>query len=288
VLILPVSLSLGLINLNGVVDVQFASYLGQGGVAAMNYAFRLYQLPEALFAIAVGTVLFPTLSKLAARNDSEQFRSTVSRGLRVIFFLLIPITALILVLSEPIVRLVYERGEFSAADTSLVAYTLFFFAFGSAFSGGSALLTRGFFSLERPWIPTLLALANLGVNALLNWAFIKPFELGGIALSTTSVSILTFLALLFMLRREMGRIDGMAILRTVVQVSLISAAAAAAAWPTWHWLDGMLGESLVAQLASLGTAMIAGAVVFLILAAAIKAPELSYFKSLRSPGSGKE
>ena len=79
---LPVSVSLGLINLNGVVDVQFASFLGTGGVAAMTFAFRLYQLPEALFAIAVGTVLFPTLSRIAARNDMDAFRSKITLGLR--------------------------------------------------------------------------------------------------------------------------------------------------------------------------------------------------------------
>lgn len=264
-LMLPVSLSLGLINLNGVVDVQFASYLGDGAVAAMNYAFRLYQLPEALFAIAVGTVLFPTLSKLAARDDIAGFREILTRGLKVIFFLLIPITMFILVLADPLVRLAYEHGRFSADDTQLVGSTLFFFAFGSTFSGGSALLTRGFFSLGRPWIPTMVALGNIAVNALLNWILIKPFDLGGIALSTTLVSTVTFFVLLVLMRRRLGRIDGRSILRSAVVVALVSALAALAAFAAWYGVDAGLGRGLAGQLASLGGALTSAFIVVALL-----------------------
>lgn len=280
-LMLPVSLSLGLINLNGVVDVQFASFLGDTGVAAMNFAFRLYQLPEALFAITLGTVLFPTLSKLAARDDRDSFRSTVSLGLRAIFFIMIPVSACVLVLSQPLVRLAYEHGQFTADDTGLVAQVLFFFAFGSAFSGAAALLTRGMFSLGRPWIPTTVALVNLGANALLNWIFIQFFGLGGIALSTSVVSFLTFLALLFFIRRELGRIDGSAIARTGIVVGLISAATAAAAYLGWRVFDSLLGRELLAQILSLGAAFAVAAAVFMALVLATRMPELKLVRILR-------
>lgn len=280
-LMLPVSISLGLINLNGVVDVQFASFLGQGGVAAMNYAFRIYQMPEALFAIAVGTVLFPTLSKLAARADRDAFRMTLTTGLRAIFFLLIPISLFLLAMSEPIVRLAYEHGRFTGEDTELVSHALFFFAFGSVFSGGSALLTRGFFSLSRPWIPTLLALINLGLNAFLNWLLIKPFGLGGIPLSTSAVSAATFLALLYFMRKELGRMDGKAILRSGIFVSVAATAAAGAAYLSWLFLDSWFGRSLVSQLAALGISAMEAAAVFLLIAWLSGMPEIGLLKIAR-------
>ncbi|RJQ42771.1 MAG: murein biosynthesis integral membrane protein MurJ [Gaiellales bacterium] len=280
-LMLPVSLSLGLINLNGVVDVQFASYLGDGAVAAMNYAFRLYQLPEALFAIAVGTVLFPTLSKLAARGDRDGFRDSLTRGLRVIFFLLIPISAFILVLSEPLVRLAYEHGRFTPEDTRVVGSTLFFFAFGSAFSGGSALLTRGFFSLSQPWTPTVVALGNIAVNALLNWILIRWFDLGGIALSTTLVSTVTFFILLFMMRRRLGRIDGRAIVRSALTVTLFSALAALAAYAAWRGVDFSLGRGLAGQLLSLSAALATCAAIMAILSRASGLAEWRLLLTLR-------
>lgn len=281
ILILPVSLSLGLINLNALVDVQFASYLGEGGVAAMNYAFRLYNMPEALFAVAIGTVLFPTLSKLAAKDDIDTFRYTVSAGIRTIFFLLVPISAYIIVLSEPLVRLVYERGEFVSSDTELVASTLLFFAFGTALSGCSGLLTRGFFSLEKPWVPTLIAFLNLGFNALFNWILIKPLDLGGIALSTTAVSTLTFLALFYLLRSRLGRMDGAAIVRTFIMASLLSALAVPVAYLSWYLLDMWLGVSIWAQLLSIGLSFAAAAAVYILLAWAARMPELWMFSSLR-------
>ncbi|MBE0429336.1 MAG: murein biosynthesis integral membrane protein MurJ [Thermoleophilia bacterium] len=286
-MMLPVSLSLGLINLNGIVNVQFASFLGDTGVAAMIYAFRLYQLPEALFAIAVGTVLFPTLSRLAARGDPDAFRYTMTLGLRVIFFLLLPISAVFLSLSEPIVRLAYEHGMFTAGDTSRVASALFFFAFGSAFSGGSALLTRSFFSLGRPWKPTLLALANLGLNALLNWLFIYPLGLGlsGIPLATSVVSATMFMALLLLIRRELGRVDGRAILRSGASVAATSVAVAAAAYFSWRFLDASLGRALGAQFISLSTAMAGAAAVFLGIAWLTRMPELSFLKLIRRPSA---
>lgn len=285
-LMLPVSISLGLINLNGVVDVQFASFLGEGGVAAMSYAFRIYQLPEGLFAIAVGTVLFPTLSRLAAREDRDTFRSTVTLGLRIIFFLLVPISVFLLVLAEPIVRLAYEHGRFVVSDTELVSSVLFFFAFGSAFSGGSALLTRCFFSLSRPWIPTTLALVNLGVNALLNWLFIKLLGLGGISLSTSVVSAATFFALLMLMRRELGRVDGWAILRSGIMVGLASVVSAGAAYFSWLFLDAWLGRSLGAQVVSLGWALAEATAVFAFIAWVTRMPELGFLGLVRR-GSGR-
>lgn len=282
-LMLPVSISLGLINLNGVVNVQFASFLGEGAVAAMNYAFRLYQLPEAIFAIAVGTVLFPTLSKLAARLDRETFRSTITLGIRMIFFLLLPISALLLVLAEPVVRLAYEHGLFTADDTQRVASALFYFAFGSAFSGGSALLTRGFFSLSRPWKATAVALANLGLNALLNWVFIYPVGLGlsGIPLATSVVSAVTFMALLMLMRRELGRVDGKILLKSGVAVGLASVVAAAAAYFSWVFLDRWLGTGQMAQVLSLGLSLAEGAAVFVFIAWLTRMPELGFLRMAR-------
>ncbi len=280
-LMLPVSLSLGLINLNGVIDIQFASFLGQGGVAAMNYAFRLYQLPESLFAIAVGTVLFPTLSKLVARKDYDGFSDTVSMGLRIIFFILIPATAFMLAMSEPLVRLAYQHGQFGAGSTTLVASSLFFFAFGSAFSGGSALLTRSFFSLGRPWIPTTVAIFNLGVNALLNWLLIKPFGLGGIPLSTSVVSACTFVVLMILLRRQLWRINGRKIFRSAIAAFILSAVATLAGYAAWRGLDVRLGRSLSAQLLSVFGSIAAAFLAYLGAAWLIRMPELGLVRQLR-------
>ncbi len=114
VLMLPISIGLGLININAVIDTFFASRFidRYQAPSAINAAFRLYMLPQGMFSVAVATVLFPTLSRLASRNDIPAFKNTVNAGLRQIAFLLIPASIFTAVLAEPIVRLVYERGKF--------------------------------------------------------------------------------------------------------------------------------------------------------------------------------
>src|SRR5581483_5474728 len=136
-LMVPVTLSLGLINFNAVIDTLFASRLIDPTLSptAIDKAFRVYMLPQGMFSVAVATVLFPSLARLAARSDLEGFRRTVSLGLRQIAFLLAPASVVCAVLAQPIVRLLYQRGEFTPAQTTVVAGCLAAFAAGLTFNG---------------------------------------------------------------------------------------------------------------------------------------------------------
>src|SRR4030095_15890556 len=129
-------------------------------------AFRIYQLPQGIFSVAIATVLFPTLARFASRGEHDNLRATMANGMPQILFILIPAAAAVLVLSEPMVRLVFQRGEFTPDQTTLVATALFWFAFSLPSNGLFLLLTRTFFSLQRPWVPTAIAAGNLAVTAL--------------------------------------------------------------------------------------------------------------------------
>ena len=169
-LMLPVTISLGLINFNLVINSLVGTLIDDPVVAdrapaAIDKAFRIYMLPQGIFSVAVATVLFPTLARFAARGDFDRLRSTMANGMRQILLLLAPATAAILVLSEPMTRLVYQRGEFDASQTDLVATALFWFAFSLPFNGLFLLMTRTFFSLQRPWLPTAISAGNLVITA---------------------------------------------------------------------------------------------------------------------------
>src|SRR5574337_2182133 len=129
---LPVTLTLGLVNGSAVVDTLFASRLldPELAPAAIDKAFRLYMLPQGVFAVAVTVVLFPSLSRLAARGDAPGLRRALDGGIRQIAFLLIPAAPVSIVLADPIVRLVYQRGEFTASDTTVVSQCLQAFSLG--------------------------------------------------------------------------------------------------------------------------------------------------------------
>ncbi|MDX6474669.1 MAG: putative peptidoglycan lipid flippase, partial [Gaiellaceae bacterium] len=189
-LMIPVTLGLGLINVNALIDTFFASRFIDRSLAptAIDKAFRVYMLPQGMFSVAVATVLFPSLSRLASRGDLDGFRHTVSLGLRQIAFLLVPASVISAVLAEPIVRLLYQRGQFDPHSTHVVAGALAAFSFGLTFNGTMLMLNRAFFSLQSNWIPTIVALGNLALNAILDTAFYR-FGTWGIPLATAVCNV---------------------------------------------------------------------------------------------------
>ena len=168
-LMLPVTISLGLINFNLVINSFFGTLVSDRAPAAIDKAFRIYMLPQGMFSVAVATVVFPTLSRFAARGALDDLRATMANGMRQIVLLLTPAAAAILVLSEPMIRLVYERGEFGPSQTDLVATALFWFGFSLPFNGLFLLLTRTFFSLQRPWVPTAISAGTLSSPRSARW-----------------------------------------------------------------------------------------------------------------------
>ena len=282
-LMLPITLGLGLINFNAFVDTLFAARLIDRNQApsAINAAFRLYIFPQGMFSVAVATVLFPALARLATRGDQEGFRHTVALGLRQIGFLLVPASVASAVLAVPIVRLVYQRGGFTPSQTHVVAAALAAFALGLTFNGTMLMLNRAFFSLQSNWIPTLVALANLALNAALDAAFYR-FGIWGIPLSTSLVNIAGTAALLVLLRRRLGRIELGETARTFALAAVASAVLAAVAYPVWRGLDGALGRSFGGQVLSVGAALSAGAVAYLVSCRLLRVRELEALLSLRA------
>jgi putative peptidoglycan lipid II flippase len=261
-LMFPVTLGLGLINFNLSVDSIFATLISDEAPAAIDKAFRIYMLPQGVFAVAIATVLFPTLSRFAAREDARGLRLTLSNGMRQLLLLLLPTATAILVLSDPITQVIYQRGEFDAAQTDLVSEALFYFAFSLPFAGLNLLLIRAFFSLQRPWVPTLVALANLGLNAGLDAILYKPIGIGGIPLSTAIVSLVTTLALAAVLRPRLGGIDGRRTLDAATRILVASAALAAVAVAVKAGIDGAVADDFAGQLLVIAAAGTAGTATF--------------------------
>jgi putative peptidoglycan lipid II flippase len=282
VLMVPVTLGLGLINVNAVIDTFFASRFVNANLApnAIQKAFLVYMLPQGMFSVAIATVLFPTLSRFATRGDMEGFRKTVSTGLRQIAFLLIPAAAVSAVLAEPIIRILFQRGHFAPSQTPVVAGALAAFSAGLVFNGAMLMLNRAFFSLQSNWVPTVVALGNLFLNAVLDFAF---YRLGvwGIPLGTAVCNVAGTWALLVLLRRRLGRLDGGETASTVVRVALVSAVVAGVGYGIWKPLDGALGRSFGAQVVSLGLALAAAVCTYYAGCRALRVRELDTLRRLR-------
>ena len=274
-LMLPVTLTIGLVNVNFLVDTLFASRLldPELAPAAIDKAFRLYMLPQGIFAVAVTTVLFPTLARLSARGDEPGLRSALDGGLRQIAFLLVPASLVSIVLAQPIVRLVYERGEFTADDTVIVAQCLQAFSIGLVFNGWMLILNRSFYALQTNWIPTGIALGAVALNAALD-AVLYRLGIWGIPLATASVNVFAATTLLVMMRRRLGLEHLGRTLAVVLRVLVASAVAAAAAYGAWYGLDWLLGRGLGAEVVSVGGGLAAAGLAYLATARALGVREL--------------
>ena len=278
-LMFPVTIGLGLINFNLSVDSIFATLISEEAPAAIDKAFRIYMLPQGVFAVALATVLFPTFSRLATRGDTDGLRAVQGSGVRQMLLLLVPCAALMMVLSDPITRIIYQRGEFDAAQTDLVSEALFFFSLSLPFAGINLILIRTFFSLQTPWIPTLIALGNLGVNAGLDALLYKPMGIGGIPLATAIVSLITTVALALVLRGRLGGLDLARTLDASVRVLIAGALLVAVTFGVREALSG-LSDSLVDQIVVVATASAAGLAVYVAVVLATRVEEARQISAL--------
>jgi putative peptidoglycan lipid II flippase len=273
-LMLPVTIGLGLINFNVLINSTLGSLVSDAAPRAIDAAFRIYMLPQGVFSVAIATVLFPALRRFGARRDYDGLRALTANGMRQIFLFLIPAAAATLALSEPITRLIYEHGRFGQSSTDLVSTALFWFSFSLPFSGVNLLLTRTFFSLQKPWITTGIAGLNLAVNVAVSVALYSPFGIAGIVIGTGVSSAVMTLAQMYFLRRELhGRLDARRTLVVVIQVSIAAALLAGACYGTWYVLDQALGVGLLAQVVTVGLALVVGAVVYALAVLALRIPE---------------
>jgi putative peptidoglycan lipid II flippase len=279
-LMLPVTLSLGLINFNQTINNFFGTLVSNEAPAAIEKAFRIYQLPQGIFSVAIATVLFPTLARFANRGEVDNLRATMANGMRQILFVLVPAAAAILALSEPMIRLIYQRGAFDPAQTTLVATALFWFAFSLPTNGLYLLQTRTFFSLQRPWLATRLAVIDLIVSALAALVLYSPFGVGGIVAGTGIGTTAAVVAQAYILRREFGGLELRRFFSASFRITIAAAALAAVGYGVWDVLDHALGRGLGAQIVSLGSGLAAGGLVYLGLAKLFRIAELEQIMRL--------
>lgn len=263
VLMLPVTVGLGVINFDLVINSVIGGLISENATAAIDKAFRLYMLPQGMFSVALATVLFPALSRFAARKDYASLRSSAASGMRNIYLLLIPSAVFLAVLATPITRLIYQRGDFDAESTDLVSTALFWFSFSLPFAGVNLLLTRSFFSLQRPWIPTVLATGSLVVNTIVSLALYKPLGVAGPVIGTAIASLaMTVLQSIYLSRLLHGDLDTPHTLATVARICGAAALLGVVSYGVWWLMDDILGGRLVAQILAVGVAGAAGFAVY--------------------------
>jgi putative peptidoglycan lipid II flippase len=273
-LMLPVTIGLGIVNLDQLINSVFGTLVSDEAPRAIDNAFRIYMLPQGLFSVAVATVLFPTLSRMASRREVGPMRRAIGVGMRQINLLLIPASVFMIVLTTPIVKLVFQRGHFDARSTELVSIALFWFAFSLPFGGLNLLLTRAFFAVQRPWIPTRLAALNMIVDIVVSVGLYKPLGIAGLIIGTVAANAVMTALQIYQLRIGFnGRLEGAQTMMITARIAVASALLGVVSWAVWWVLDRLLGGSLPAQIVSVGGAGAVGVLVYVRAVFAMRVPE---------------
>lgn len=234
----PAVIAASAVQVNVMVNGNFASHLGNGPVSWLGYAFRLMQLPIGIFGVAIGTVTLPVVSRSAAMGNIPEFRSILAKGMRLAFLLTIPSTIGLIMLANPIIGLIYERRAFTPQDTQHAAEALQLYAIGLCAYAGIKVLAPAFYAIGKRNTPMMVSFLSIAVNYGLNQLF--TFHLGwahrGLAFSTGLVALTNFVLLYLLMHKQVQRLETRQMIGTLAKLALAGAVLALVCWAGQHWL----------------------------------------------------
>ncbi|UCH07875.1 MAG: murein biosynthesis integral membrane protein MurJ [Deltaproteobacteria bacterium] len=288
-LMLPTILGSAIYQINQLIGTLLASLLREGSVSYLYYADRLVQFPLGVFAIAISTAVLPSLSREAAHGDTEGLKRTLSHALRLTMFITIPAMIGLIVLREPIIRLLFQRGAFDATATVMTARALLYYSIGLWAFAGLRVFVSAFYSLQDTKTPVKVAVVAMLLNIVFSILLMNtPLEHGGLALALSLASSLQLLMLVFLLRKRLGSLEGRSVLISMARSFLASLVMAA--------LISVLAYKVFATAFTGGTfdltigilsVVCAGLVIFFISAKVLRCQELSELRVLM-PKTGEK
>ena len=272
-LIIPVLIGVSVYQLNNLVDKTIASTFPAGTIASFNYALKLNFFVQGLFITSIVTVIYPHLSNLLSVKRIESFKKSVVKGINIMIVLVTPIAIGAIVLSVPVVRIVFERGEFGASSTMMTAKILSCYAFSLVAYGVSDIICRALYSLEDTKLPMINGVFVVAINIILNIVLSRTIGYLGLAIASTLATFAGTIIYIYMLRKKIGSFG----IDKVVIVSLKSTLAAVIMGMltniTYNKLAIILGDGTIQLVVALGLSVLVGAIIYGILILILKVEE---------------
>jgi putative peptidoglycan lipid II flippase len=277
-LMAPVVVGVGVVQVNIVVDGQFASYMGNGPQMALYLSDRVMELVLGGYAIAIATVVLPMLSRNAASGQLEQMRSTMNFAARTILFVTVPSTIGLVLLRVPIIEVLFEHGEFDAASTALTAWPLLFFALGLSAFSMVKIIVPAFYAIEDTRTPVTVAIGAMLLNILFNFAFFRPLQVGGPALATSLAGLFNAVTLLIIFNRREGSLGVRAILDSLTRFLVASVPLGAVALTLINQPGFYVGQPLGQRILALTATIVAAAAAYFAACYLLRCRELGEFR----------
>jgi putative peptidoglycan lipid II flippase len=261
----PAVFALAAVQITVVVNTLLASLLRSGTVSYLYYADRVMEFPLGVFGIALATAVLPGMSAQAARGELAALTSTLTFALRLSAFIAVPAAVGLVAVAEPVVRLLFERGEFGATESVFTAQALIGYAVGLPAFSATRIAAQTFYALGDTRTPVLVGFAAVAANVAAALTLMWPLEHMGLALASSLSSYVNLAGLAWLLRRRLGRLGAREILRSLART--LGASAGLLAWCVWA--VRAFGADAAGTIAAVG----GGAIVYGAVAVALRAPE---------------
>lgn len=261
----PRILGVAVVQVNFIVSTIIALSLPEGSVATLSLAFTLMLMPQVAIAQSIAIAAMPTFSAQFALGKLDEMRRSLASSLRGVLLLAIPASVGLILLREPIIRLLYEHGEFTSSATEMVAWALIWYVAGLVFHSLLEVVVRAFYALHDTRTPVTMTVINMGLNIAFSLTFPTWFSRlgwmphGGLALANSLATLLECSALIFLLRRRLGGLEGKRLFSAASQALLVSAVMGLAVWGGLTltaglalWLKILVGVILGGGIYSLG------------------------------------
>jgi putative peptidoglycan lipid II flippase len=275
-MMIPGTLGVAAVNINVLVNTYLAHELEQGAVSWLGFAFRIMYLPIGLFGVSIATAALPDVSRQAAAEDLAAIRRTVSGAVRMMLMLNVPAFVGLVALAGPIVALIFQRGEFSTYDTQATATVLMFYAPGLIGYSAVKIASPTFYSLRDSRTPVVVSVLSVAANLVMNIVFVRRLGVGGLALGTSLAALFNAGALLWLLRRRIGGLEGGRVAIAFIKITMASIVMGVVAMTASHWLEGaMPGDGELQKAIRVFTAIGLGIVVLVAAARLLRIEEFT-------------
>ena len=274
-LMLPVMVSTWIQPVNQLISTRFASFLFEGaGASAMEYANTLYTMVAGILVLSITNVMFPEMSRLSSVGQDEELGQLIGGTLRGMLFLLLPMTAGLMLLSEPLVRLLYQYKTWDAFSTQITARALCFMSLGMVGYGIQNVLSRAFYAQQNGKVPMISGAVSIVVNLVLCLVLSNRLDVAGLAIATAASSAVSAILLLIPTLRRYPKMMNRQFWSGILKMLLCTAAMAVAVWVVGHVLSLHLGDGLIARVLQVGLPTVSGVIVYFLLAVVLRLEEL--------------
>lgn len=276
-LVAPVLIGVAVNQINTIVDRTIASTLVEGSISALNYANKLNQFVMGMFIVSISSVVYPMLSKLSTENNKVKFNQSIIKAINIVILLVIPISVGAIILSTPIVKVLFQRGEFDARATYMTSVALVFYSIGMIGFGLRDILSKVFYSLQDTRTPMINGAIAMGLNIILNILFVKftNMQLAGLALATSTAALVTVTMLFISLRIKIGPFGGKTILSVFIKAITSALLMAVITIIAYRKVSYFLGDGTIKEVITLAVAIGVGTIVYALSIVVLKVDEVN-------------